>query len=310
MNHRVALLLVLMFASCGGDDTASKVVGAEGGPCLSNNTCNAGLTCASQLCVRLPTNDASQADTSGTGSALDGVPSGLVIVQNQSPEYSALGCVVPNKASSVRAISGIYDVDLDRPYPFYAYPLIRNELPKTASDSTIESNRIEYTGVEVKIVSPEGVVLPSTAACPTEFSFPDRASVSPGEDVGSAVQVFLPCHSAALLAMFNYGALPAEPSAEIRFEAVVRATARHAATMIKSAPFEFSVRVCRGCLQRGYQGEFSVFDYPGVPACTSLKTNPYPGNACNPAQDALILCCSKDPGTSQLVCPAQAVTPP
>lgn len=235
------------------------------------------------------------------------VAGGLVIVQNQTPESSEKGCLIPSKASMNRTISGTYDVDLDKPYPFYFYPLIQNNLPKSAAEGTIETNRIEYTGVEVKIVPPAGVAMPSTAACPTEFSFPERASVSPDGEIGSAVQIFLPCHSAALLAMFKSGALPSDPNAEIRFRAVVRATGKHAASTIKSDPFEYTVRVCKGCLQRGYLDEFSVFDYPAVPACTGIKSNPYPGNACNPAQDAVILCCDK--GNKQLVCPGQPVTP-
>ncbi len=36
------------------DGAVGKAPGTEGGPCYGNNTCNAGLTCASNLCVRLP----------------------------------------------------------------------------------------------------------------------------------------------------------------------------------------------------------------------------------------------------------------
>ena len=38
----------------GSDGTSTKATGSEGGPCYKNGTCNAGLTCASKLCVRLP----------------------------------------------------------------------------------------------------------------------------------------------------------------------------------------------------------------------------------------------------------------
>jgi hypothetical protein len=235
------------------------------------------------------------------------VAGGLVIVQNQTPTSSDKGCLIPSKASMERQISGVYDVDLDRPYPFWFYPLVVNNLPATAKEGTVELNRVEYTGVEVKIVPPAGVAMPSTATCPTEFSFPDRASMLPDGELGSAVQIFLPCHSAALLAMFKSGALPGDLNAEIRFKAVVRATGKHGASIIKSDPFEYPVRVCKGCLQVGYADDFTLFSYPAVPACTGIKTNPYRGNSCNPAQDAPILCC--DRGNKQLVCPAEAVDP-
>jgi len=257
----------------------------------------AARTFVALLLASLPGLSACTADVAG----------GMVIVQNQVPEATEGSCLIPSKATMARTISGTYDVDLDRPYPFYFYPLVQNNLPATVLEGTVEYNRIEYTGVEVKIVPPAGIAMPSTPACPTEFAFPERASLLPEGEIGSAVQIFLPCHSAALLAMFKSGALPADPNAEIRFKAVVRAIGKHAGSTIKSDPFEYTVRVCKGCLQRGYQGEFTVFDYPSVPACTGIKTNPYPGNPCNPAQDAKILCCDK--GNKQLVCPGQPIDP-
>jgi cysteine-rich repeat protein len=41
----------LALAGCG---SSGKAAGTEGGPCFGNLTCDAGLTCASSLCVRLP----------------------------------------------------------------------------------------------------------------------------------------------------------------------------------------------------------------------------------------------------------------
>lgn len=236
------------------------------------------------------------------------VAGGLVIEQNQTPEYSAeKGCLIPNKASTNPTLSGIFDVDLDKPYPFLFYPLLQNNLPITGKDGRVEVNRIQFTGVEVKIVPPAGVKMPSTAACPTEFSSFGQASLLPEDETASAVKIMLPCHSATLLAMFQSGALPADPNADIQFRVVVRAVGKHAGSTIKSNPFEYPVRVCKGCLQRGYQGDFSTFNYPAVPACTLIIKNPYPGNGCNPAQDAHILCCAK--GDKQLLCPGQPVDP-
>ena len=59
MTSRTLLLFASMFTiwGCGnvakGAD-AGLAPGTEGGPCLSNGTCNTGLTCASKTCVKLP----------------------------------------------------------------------------------------------------------------------------------------------------------------------------------------------------------------------------------------------------------------
>jgi cysteine-rich repeat protein len=47
-----SFVAALALAGCGG--SSGKAAGAEGGPCFGNSTCNAGLTCASNLCVQLP----------------------------------------------------------------------------------------------------------------------------------------------------------------------------------------------------------------------------------------------------------------
>ena len=46
-----ALAALVVVAGCGG--SSGKAAGTEGGPCYGNQSCNAGLTCASNLCVRL-----------------------------------------------------------------------------------------------------------------------------------------------------------------------------------------------------------------------------------------------------------------
>lgn len=46
-----AALVALLLCSCASKE---KDPGTEGGPCYGNGTCNAGLSCASNLCVRIP----------------------------------------------------------------------------------------------------------------------------------------------------------------------------------------------------------------------------------------------------------------
>jgi len=231
----------------------------------------------------------------------------LVIVQNQIPEIEEKRCVIPAKRDALRSFSGTYDIYLDQDYPYYLHPLVHNGLPPIAAEGQIEPNRIEYTGVEVQIVPPPGVAFPGTAACPIEFAFNDRASVEPEGDISSRVQVLLPCHARLLRDMFAQKLLPDAPDAQVRFRVAVRAVGRHAGSTIKSEPFEFSIRVCKGCLQRGFTGPYAAFDYPnGVPVCSDLRANDYVGNLCNPAQEAQILCCSHE---GVLECPGRPRAP-
>jgi len=61
---RRVFVLSLLAIGCGS--SAGISAGAEGGHCYPNSTCNAGLTCASTLCVRL---DAGAAGSGAAGSA-------------------------------------------------------------------------------------------------------------------------------------------------------------------------------------------------------------------------------------------------
>lgn len=239
------------------------------------------------------------------------VAGGLVIVQNQTPEGSEKGCLIPAEASMAPTLSGVFDISVGDQPAFYLYPLIRNGFPVTATESTIEVNRVEYTGVQAKILPPAGVVLPSTAACPTEFTFPARASLLPEGEAGSAVQIILPCHAKAMDALFPQA--QSRPALTLRFKVAVRALGKHGGSQIKSDPFEYVVEVCKGCLQLGSPDP--AFNYPNTPACSSIQmgAKPAAGNACNPAQDEGILCCSlptSDPANPKLVCPAVGTKPP
>lgn len=233
----------------------------------------------------------------------------LVIVQNQVPESEDGICLIPSKGDTVRLISGTFDVDLDRDYPYFLYPLVRNGLPPLADEGRVETNRIEYEGVEVKIEPPPGVDFPGTDACPNEFAFNERYSLAPEAEIGSKVQVLLPCHSALLRQMFNAGALPSDFATHVRFRVSVRAVGKHTGSTLKSEPFEYVIRVCKGCLQRGYQEGYAVFDYPNVPKCDALETNPYQGNPCNPAQDQIVMCCLGSAAGATLDCPGRPRPP-
>jgi hypothetical protein len=78
----LALFTVIAALSCGGgsseDDAATgndgggKLQGIEGGPCYPNGTCNAGLSCLSEICVMTPGQDGGTADGNQTGISISG----------------------------------------------------------------------------------------------------------------------------------------------------------------------------------------------------------------------------------------------
>jgi hypothetical protein len=67
------MVSILLLLGCGAPDEGSNAAGSEGGACYRNGTCDSGLTCASQLCVRI--SGAAGAGGSGsTGGAGGGQP--------------------------------------------------------------------------------------------------------------------------------------------------------------------------------------------------------------------------------------------
>jgi hypothetical protein len=65
-----ALALALALAAC----HHAAPAGTERGPCYGNGTCNDGLTCASELCVRVGGGGPGRGSGSGSGSATDPPP--------------------------------------------------------------------------------------------------------------------------------------------------------------------------------------------------------------------------------------------
>jgi hypothetical protein len=232
--------------------------------------------------------------------------SALTIVQNQLPDVDAAKgtCVVPATRTELRSGLGTYDVALDRSYPYFMFPLVRNGL-KALAPSGIEPNRVDITAFEVTIEPPPTVAVEWTAACPNRFDFPSPIQLQPSDEAAAAVEVFRPCHGDLLRKLMQQGKITTSLSERVLFRAIVRAKGRHGAGEMVSDAFEFPVRLCYGCLQTGYTDPaFVDFAFPKVPPCNRLQANPYPGNPCNPAQDVgPLLCCARDAEGTQLECP-------
>ena len=76
-TRTIAILVLgaaLLAGACGG--SSSKATGTEGGPCYGNGTCNAGLSCLSQLCVSPNGSGGSQAGGAAGGKAGTGGAAG------------------------------------------------------------------------------------------------------------------------------------------------------------------------------------------------------------------------------------------
>lgn len=232
--------------------------------------------------------------------------SALTIVQNQVPAASMPGqaaCVIPSMPSTDRNALGTFDVALDHSYPYYMYPLINNGLPVLMA--SVDPNVIEINKWSVQIEAPPTISVPWSPACPASFDFPNPLVLHPGEEAAAIVEAMRPCHYDLLKQLMEQGKISSSLSEQVIFRLIIRAKGRHGGTEIKSDPFEFPVRVCYGCLQTGYNDkDFADFAFPKIPSCDKLVSNPFTGNACNPAQDSgPLLCCAKGGDIKQLECP-------
>lgn len=65
----LAVVSILAMGAAAGCGSSSKSAGSEGGPCYGNGSCNSGLTCLSQLCVKATGTGGAAGNGSGGGAA-------------------------------------------------------------------------------------------------------------------------------------------------------------------------------------------------------------------------------------------------
>jgi hypothetical protein len=234
----------------------------------------------------------------------------IVILQAQVPVVGTDGvCRTSDEGAGAERLSeGVLDVGLDQAYGYDLYPLLANNLPPIGV-SGIEPNRISVTGVEMEVLPPPGLAIAWPAGCGPTFEDPAAAVIPPGERRALKVSAVRACHAALVRDLFKQGKLNPSLAERIKFRVIARAIGHHGGTDIKSGPFEFPIRVCHGCLQTGFDGQYAAFSFsplqPTYIACDNLTENPYKGNVCNPAQDSgPILCCAQDAKAEKLLCPA------
>jgi len=240
---------------------------------------------------------------------VDDGPTGLSIVQDQDlttgtgTGTSNNGCVIPGAATTNRRTNGVLDVTVpevvDNGYLFY--PLVENFLgPLTglSAEGTTgpseEKNNItvESFHVNLSVAGADGSFTWADG-CSAEFDSPvPTGLLAPGATLSEIVSIIRPCNAVPL---FNYldgqytqGGMPM-----LEVTATVRAKGHLGGGDIESPPYKFPVDVCYGCLQAGYSDPAAAgFQFPNVPRCSDLTSNPYVGDPCNPAQDELVLCCA------------------
>jgi hypothetical protein len=228
-------------------------------------------------------------------------PSGtFVILQNQVPTVGPVPgtCVVSADTTLDVRQAGKFDVDLDRPYPYFVFPLLQNRLPSIMATGGIDRNSLSLRSLEVAIKAPAGIDPGWVAGCPEVVPSPVAFRLEPGGTLAVTAEGFRTCHAQRLRTLIALGMIPADLSQPVYFSLVLTAIADRSGSRLVSDPFEFQVQVCAGCLQD---------TYPQIAACADTpKPNPSPGNPCNIAQDGPNVLCCKDPAGA-VVCPAPSI---
>ena len=223
------------------------------------------------------------------------VPGQFEILNDQVPVVAVGGCMIPVDPILYEG-EGILDVKIVRnefPSAYLVFPLIENNL--SGSGAVNDPNQIQMTGFDVDITT----VGPTTPAAAQVLSTVDPALLhfqvpwsggvaSNGGQVAASVQA-IPVALAMQLA--SSGGLSTTPTLTLNLKIQARGTTNSGRSLV-SDPFNFPVQVCSGCLIRN------------VAPCPYQPVNL--GNACNPAQDQAVDCCTDN---GNLICPAGGISP-
>jgi hypothetical protein len=225
-------------------------------------------------------------------SACGRVPGQFEILNDQVPIISGGGCSVP-VTPTVYQGEGVLDVSIVRGdflSAYFFFPLIENNLPKSANSSNgIDPNQIQLSGFQVDIMALNATGgVPSTLAqnaSYTHFQVPWSGGISSGGGQLSASVAAFPVPLAEALA--QNGGLGRDPSQTVDLVVSALGTT-NVGTHMTSDPFHFPLHLCSGCL------------VANVAPCPFASPPLNPGNGCNPAQDVPVDCCTEN-GTLQ--CP-------
>ncbi len=219
------------------------------------------------------------------------VPGQFEILNDQVPTVGAGGgCTVPVDAVLYQG-AGRLDLSIVRSNADAAYlffPLIENNLPG-AKNGAQDPNQIQLSGFNIDITPLSGTstgtntVLAGNALAHFKTAWSGGVA-SGGGQINAIVNAFPVALAEQLL---NEGGVSSDPSATLNLRIQALGTTTFG-TEMQSDPFNFPLELCVGCLVA------TVHACPFTSAPTNL------GNACNPAQDAPVDCCTQD---GALICP-------
>ncbi len=219
------------------------------------------------------------------------VPGQFEILNDQVPSAApGGGCTVPVNATLYQGVGrldlAIVRGDADSAYLFF--PLIENNLP-SANNGAQDPNQIQLSGFNVDITPLSGTTPATDSVLAGNASAHFKTVWSGGvQSGGGQINAIVNAFPVALAErLFNEGGVSNDPSAilNLRVQALGTTTL---GSEIQSDPFNFPLEVCVGCL------------VANVRACPFASAPTNPGNACNPAQDAPVDCCTEN---GLLLCP-------
>jgi len=219
------------------------------------------------------------------------VPGQFEILNDQIP---GAGCVIPVDPGVYQG-EGTLDVSIVRPdftSAYFFFPLIENNLPSSIG-TAIDPNEIQLSGFQIDITPIPGAMVPdgirsvlNGAGTLAHFQVPWSGGVSSGGGHLSAIVAAFPVELAQQ--MDQLGGLSRDPSTLVQLNISALGTTNNGQHMT-SDPFHFPLHLCSGCL------------VAGTAPCPFTTAPTFTGNDCNPAQDALVDCCTEN---GNLVCPA------
>jgi hypothetical protein len=219
----------------------------------------------------------------GSGCVDDSADVSLLILKNSVPDP---GCVITGSAAANFIPSGVIDTNADFGYVFT--PVVQN-FASTEISGTDPQRRVFVEGANVDIrfetpdVFDDAELDELRDGALTRFRVPFSGSIAPNEGTAG----------------FAFEALPLDLLEAIRDKTTdrvltildIQIVGTQGGSTVKSQVFHYPVTVCTGCLvvDRG--------------ACSGLPDGfvAAQGGACNPAQDAVVDCCTDG---AIRVCPA------
>ena len=225
-------------------------------------------------------------------SACGRVPGQFEILNDQVP---LPGCLIPTDPGIYMG-EGTLDVSIAQGgfgSAYFFFPLIENNLPSSSNTQT-DPNQIQLSGFQVDITSldappPASVQTVLDNAGPlAHYQVPWSGGVDSGGGHLSASVAAFPVELAQALA--QSGGIGREPTLTVQLTIAALGTT-NIGTHMTSDPFHFPLHLCSGCL---------VANVANVASCPFASKPANPGNACNPAQDAFVDCCTEN---GSLICP-------